>query len=189
MSRAQIALAVLWISGASVGWVASWLHASAAGPAAAAPPRWPAATRLAAPGARPVLLLFVHPLCPCTRASLDNLDRLLPFVHDRMDVEVIVAPIGDAPRAVLAEAAARPGVAGFLDEGGSERRRFGVETSGQALVYDQRGLLRFAGGITDARGHAGDSAGVDTIRALARGGGPGGDAPVYGCALDRRRAS
>ena len=50
------------------------------------------------------------------------------------------------------------------DDDGAEARRFGAETSGQTLLYDARGALAFSGGITGARGHAGDNAGRASLR-------------------------
>ena len=45
----------------------------------------------------------------------------------------------------------------------------GATTSGHVLLYDAGGVLRFAGGITDGRGHEGDNAGLDAALALLRG--------------------
>jgi hypothetical protein len=71
-----------------------------------------------------------------------------------------------------------------VDEGGREARRFGASVSGQTVVYDQGGRLRFAGGITGARGHAGDNAGRrQVMRQLASSAGAGGATPVFGCEL------
>ena len=52
------------------------------------------------------------------------------------------------------------------DDDGAEARRFGAETSGQTLLYDEHGALLFSGGITGARGHAGDNAGRASLVAL-----------------------
>jgi len=46
------------------------------------------------------------------------------------------------------------------------------------------GRLAFSGGITLARGHEGDSAGLQRIRSLLRTGkADRSEAPVYGCSL------
>ncbi len=52
------------------------------------------------------------------------------------------------------------------DDDGAEAKRFGAETSGQTLLYDERGTLAFSGGITGSRGHAGDNAGRASLLAL-----------------------
>ena len=70
------------------------------------------------------------------------------------------------------------------DDGGAEARAFGVETSGQTLLYDAAGKLRFNGGITGSRGHAGDNAGRKALVALIGETAPDRNgASVFGCPL------
>jgi len=77
-----------------------------------------------------------------------------------------------------------------VDVGGLEARRFGVVTSGTTLLFDRRGILVFEGGITRARGHAGDNDGARTIlTCLLTGCSDPHRAPVYGCPLLDRTAS
>jgi hypothetical protein len=81
-------------------------------------------------------------------------------------------------------AAALPGVTVLRDDEGIEARRFGVETSGQTLLYDRRGTLVFSGGITGSRGHAGDNAGeAALIDRLVRSTADHGSSNVFGCPL------
>lgn len=82
-------------------------------------------------------------------------------------------------------AALIPGVEVIKDEGGEESARFGAHTSGQTLLYDGRGRLLFAGGITPTRSHQGDSVGRQRIISLVEeGAADRGESAVYGCALD-----
>jgi hypothetical protein len=61
--------------------------------------------------------------------------------------------------------------------------RFGALTSGHTVVYDPSGRLLFSGGITSARGHAGENMGSELILAqLARKTNPQTHA-VFGCPL------
>jgi hypothetical protein len=70
----------------------------------------------------------------------------------------------------------------LIDANGAVARRFGVRVSGQTMLFDASGRLRFSGGITGARGHAGDNDGLRTLAAVV-------DAPlgsprytsVFGC--------
>jgi hypothetical protein len=139
------------------------------GQTASAPTRWPAAaTPALAPGGRFTLLLFLHPKCPCSRATLGELEILTARCLGKMETTVLfVRPTGvakDWERSDLFERASRiPGVAVRTDEAGVDAGRFGAMTSGQALLYDASGALRFAGGITATRGHAGDNAGRSAI--------------------------
>jgi hypothetical protein len=86
-------------------------------------------------------------------------------------------------------AAAIPGVTVVTDTGGTEASRFGAETSGHTLLFDQDGTLLFSGGITASRGHAGRNAGESAILAAVNGK-PGERArtPVFGCSLIRQPA-
>jgi hypothetical protein len=71
-----------------------------------------------------------------------------------------------------------------FDPTGTEARRFRVRTSGHVVLYGADGRLQFSGGITDARGHAGESVGRRAVLAWLR---DEADrprtAPVYGCSL------
>jgi hypothetical protein len=81
-------------------------------------------------------------------------------------------------------AAAIPGVEVLADPGGREAALFGAATSGQTLLFDGSGTLRFEGGITGARGHEGDNAGRSSILALLRDDASDRpDTPVFGCPL------
>jgi hypothetical protein len=194
-SRTGIALAaglVAW--GAAVAFGLVQMSAFEAEPGAGArPPRhWPTGT----PGLdaeRLTLLAFAHPHCGCTRATLVELDRLLARCRQRLAARVVFysdAALGEGwERTASWElAAAIPGVLVQADPLGAMARGFGALTSGTVLVYSPDGRLRFAGGITAARGHEGDSAGAAGIRALAGESTIGGPdavarAEVYGCGL------
>jgi hypothetical protein len=163
-------------------------HAAAAGPAAAAPAQWPADAGLARDRDRPTLLLFVHPGCPCTAATLEELNRLLARCAGRARVEVLFRTdpaLGpEAARTGLwAQAAALPGVTVTEDPLGALAQRFGARTSGQACLYDRDGTLRYSGGLTPSRGHAGDNGGRAALQALLLGDEAPARAPVFGCLL------
>jgi hypothetical protein len=77
-----------------------------------------------------------------------------------------------------------PGVQAGCDEDGVLAKQFGASTSGHVLLYHADGRLLFSGGITNARGHAGSSAGLEAILSLLnRGTAEQADAPVFGCPL------
>ena len=81
-------------------------------------------------------------------------------------------------------AAAIKGVTVVQDSEGVEAERFHAATSGYTLLYGSDGRLLFSGGITGARGHAGDNAGRSAIAALLTAeGAPTGTTPVFGCSL------
>lgn len=166
-----------------------WSYEVGPGPAAEAPSRWPEGSVLARAADRPTLLMFVHPHCPCSRASLRELDRALAQIAGRARVHVVfVKPSGTPPgweRSDLWDAAtAIPGVDVSRDDGGHESARFDALTSGQTLLYGTDGRLLFSGGITVSRGHSGDNAGRAAIVALALGNrAPRRATHVFGCLL------
>jgi hypothetical protein len=184
-------------SGLLVGWLALsagglWglsKFQSAAGATAVVPTQWPTDTRLVRAGDGDTLILLAHPKCPCTRATLGDLARLMAECSGKLKTVVLfVRPDGtptDWEKTDLWEsAAAIPGVSVFTDAGGVEAQRFGAQTSGQTILYDAQGKLLFQGGITAGRGHEGDNAGEDSIVALVHGEEPVvRETPVFGCPL------
>jgi hypothetical protein len=132
---------------------------------------WPVVSRIPAPNERPTLIMVAHPLCPCTRASMDELARIMARVQGKVSAYVLFLKPQGAPadweNSDLRRTAAKiPGVTVLSDLDGMEARRFGAETSGHTFLYDRNGALLFSGGITQARGHAGDNAGESAIVAL-----------------------
>lgn len=133
--------------------------------------------------------MFVHPLCSCTRASLAEMGGILREAGDRVTgvVVFIQPPDRDAgwDRGGAWSAAQRlPGIRIRTDIGGREADRFGAATSGQVLLYDTSGHLRFAGGITGSRGHEGDNPGRRRVLSMLKGHSPNpGGHDVFGCPL------
>lgn len=184
-----VVAAGLWLSLAAIGFGCLWHHSTAPGDPGRAPARWPAGAAIELASGGWTLVLLAHPRCPCTRASLGELDRLMAAAGGRLHACVLLyAPTTSAedwPRTDLwRTAAAIPGVTVRRDPGGRLARLLGAETSGQVVVYDPRGALVFAGGITPGRGHAGDSRGrASILDLLERGRTEDPRAPVYGCPI------
>ena len=162
-----------WIPTVGAGLTRLWADAGTPGPAAAAPAAWPDGAFARDPGT-PALVLFLHPQCPCSRATISELARVLARVPAPPSVYAVVYRPSDAgagwEHTDLWDAAARiPGVRVMSDEGGAQAHVFGALVSGQALLYDDAGRLQFSGGITGARGHEGDNPGHDAVVALLNG--------------------
>lgn len=162
---------------------------STPGANAEAPARWPAASTIRTTPERATLVMFAHPHCPCTRASIHELARLQARLPEQLLINVLFMspPDGDEDwqqTDLQRSARAIPGAIVSTDRGGLEAERFGVRTSGQTLVYGPDGSLLFRGGITPSRGHEGDSAGRAYIVAqLTKAQSAGADSYVYGCSL------
>ena len=192
MNKQRTALIVgisAWLIGLGVGMKVLLDFQVKPGASARAPATWPALSLVPRGNAEPTLVLIAHPRCPCTRATFGELARLVARARRPVAVRVVFAiPSGHdsswIEAALWQGATAIPGVRIFLDQDGIEARRFGTSTSGQVLLYDDRGDLRFAGGITPGRGHAGDNAGSDAVLAMVNTrAGPASTTPVFGCAL------
>jgi hypothetical protein len=179
----------LWLIGAVAGLSVLWKYDNAPGTGAEAPARWPADSVLARTPGQPTLVLLAHPQCSCTPASLAELAEVLARARTRPRTYVLfLRPEGLEDEWVQTDlwrtAASIPGVTLVRDDNGREARRFGTATSGQTLLYDGDGALRFSGGITGSRAHAGDNAGRQSLVALLSGERPDRVATnVFGCPL------
>ncbi len=180
---------VVWVACVVAAFGALQRYASKAGPAQA--PASGASAFLAAhrlPG-RPLLVLAVHPLCPCTDASLAELGDLLARSHGACDALLVqYHPLNghaDWPIDTTDRDLGGVKVPVLLDRGGEIAAALGAETSGHAVFVDAQGVIRFHGGLTIARGHRGRSPAQDAILAVVAGGKSAlTTAPVYGCSLE-----
>lgn len=189
MSKALIALMVVWLSVVGTGMGILWNYGQTPGAGGAPPLQWPSRSSIQTASGMPTLVMFAHPYCPCTRASLGELSRLMTLCRGLVAARVLfVEPAGRSDHwgktDLWEEAAAIPGVAVVRDIQGAEARLFGSVTSGQTALYDAGGRLLYSGGITLTRGHRGDNPGRGAIVALlTRQTAPGTASPVFGCSL------
>jgi hypothetical protein len=158
--------------------------------AAGSPPEnWPTSSLVSRDAKRSTLAMFIHPHCPCSRASIGELALLMAHGQGLVNAHVFFLKPADMPEDWVQtdtwrEAAAIPGVSVHEDDAGAEARLFHVETSGDLVLYDAKGQLAFHGGITAARGHSGDNAGRSAVQALLLKQPPGTNrTPVFGCSL------
>lgn len=183
---------VLWLLMVCTGIGFLWSYERTPGVAAAALPQWPADSPVRRATDRATLVMLAHPHCPCTRASLGELARLMAQAQGRVTAYVLFVKPSELPDGweqtdLLASAAAIPGVSVVRDDEGVEAGRFRAATSGQTMLYDAGGKLLFSGGITSGRGHEGDNAGRAAVVSLLTAGGAGqSETPVFGCPLFAR---
>lgn len=165
------AFIALWLAAAAAGLWAVWAYDNTPGVEAKPLGSWPAATRLERASDRPTLVLLAHPHCSCTPASIAELAEVLARSSRAPRTYVVFlkpSTFEDGwERTALWQAAARiPNVTVVRDEDGLEAREFGAATSGQTFLFDSQGVLQFSGGITGARGHAGDNPGRASLIVL-----------------------
>ncbi|MEX0937218.1 MAG: hypothetical protein WDZ59_05105 [Pirellulales bacterium] len=191
-SRERLAIVaglVLWGTGIAGGFVYAMLYEITPATSDVAGNHWPAATSCSLTRQHPTLVLFVHPHCPCSRATLNELSVLMTHCEGRLAAHVLFYKPGSATtqwtRTDLWHAADRiPGVQTRVDVDGAERRHFGARVSGEVFLYQASGELAFHGGITASRGHAGDNAGRSAIESLVLNhAATASTTPVFGCEL------
>lgn len=178
----------VWVGAALFGWSAMLEHAYRPQATGEAVTRWPqTGIEVSTLGHR--IVVFAHPLCPCTQATLDTIDELLTRLPQTASVHVVFCTAGLDAQAIahsrsLAFARRLPGVVVCCDETGEEARRFGATISGEVFAFDPDGRRVFHGGITPGRGHRGTSAGRDQLEHLLAGRHHEPcTSSVFGCAL------
>lgn len=184
----MLALGAAWLLAVALG--LSFTMTYEATPGVAASLRdWPSGSRVHLDKNKATLLVVVHPQCPCTRATIGELDTLLSQCGDKIQVYTLFYKPKGTPKDwektdLWRSAAAIPGVRVLTDENGDEARRFHAVTSGQVFLFNPAGQLVFRGGITAGRGHFGDNAGRDAIVSLVTTGKAERDKTfVFGCSL------
>ena len=68
---------VLWLGTLGVGFAMLADYDNSPGGMQQAPSRWPRTSKIGPRDQRATLVLFAHPLCPCTRASLGELEKIV----------------------------------------------------------------------------------------------------------------
>jgi hypothetical protein len=182
-------LGFLWLALLAVGLRFMMNYERTPGATGEVPSAWPTASALKPATDRATLLLFAHPRCPCTRATIGELAKVMAHTQKTLRACVIFFQPPNTDRAwtdtdLQESAAAIPGVTVLRDRNGVEAKRFGAETSGHALLFAADGRLLFSGGITASRGHAGENAGESAIVSIANGHGtPRRTSLVFGCSF------
>ena len=135
------------------------------------------------------IVLFAHPFCPCTRATLTELSESLARLSHDVSVTIVFVSRGLNQEDVTSSSTFRmagmlPGAKVVIDSGAEEASRFGATTSGEAFAFDPSGHMIYHGGLTPGRGHQGDAAGQTQLeQIIAAGGSRFCTAPIYGCQL------
>jgi hypothetical protein len=171
-SRHLIALCtILWFVAIGYGLHAIMVYKGRPGPVGQTPKSWPQNTAIALPAGKPQLVMFAHPQCPCTKASLGELELLAADGKGKFEATVCFYVPGsktelwdNTPN--VHSARSIPGTRVIFDKDGKLANQFGAETSGQTVLYSPEGRLLFSGGLTGSRGHLGDNAGFASVLKL-----------------------
>lgn len=146
--------------------------------------RWPAGSKISLDQNKN-LIMFVHPGCACSKASVAELSRLMSR-HSSLKAKVVFLKTAKLDvlyknNDLLKAAEIIPRTEIVFDENGTEAKAFGAETSGQSYLYNENGKLLFQGGLTIARGHEGKSKGQAEIEKQLAHESELSTASVFGC--------
>ncbi|MEI6805673.1 MAG: hypothetical protein WCK49_04110 [Myxococcaceae bacterium] len=180
---------LICIAAVICGLGALWDYSNKPGLPATAQSLWPTNAHFLRDPNFPTLVMFIHPRCDCSEASMSELNQITAQINSKLNTVIIfvTAPNSDNSwknTALWAGAKLIPNAQILLDKGALEADRFGAKTSGQVLLYDKQGHLVFSGGITNTRGHLGDSSGKTAVISFVnenRLDHP--STPVFGCVL------
>jgi hypothetical protein len=188
--RWPLTLAAIWLILVLAGLSILWRYANTPGIAAQSNTSWPGSSLINLNRDGKTLVMFAHPHCPCTRASLGELERLLAQCPDGVTPWVVFYRPSEVSEGwehsdLWQRATSIPTVHVITDIDGREAKKFGAVTSGQTYVFDGDGDLLFSGGITSSRGHEGDNPGRTAIvELLNHGVMPRNETHVFGCPIN-----
>lgn len=166
-----------------------WSYENKAARSKKATLRIPASHSITLDARRPTVVVFAHPHCPCSRASLVQLERIFGTFENKLSARIyFYKPKGQTDEWLKTElwrmALRFPNTAITPDHEGYEAKRFGATTSGEVFVYSPDGAMLFHGGLTASRGHEGDSVGTRSLEQIVHQGySEVVEAAVFGCSL------
>lgn len=179
----------VWLAIVGCGFAVLHRYEATPGRASAPSPAWPKDSPIPLEEHRLTMVLALHPRCPCSTATIGELEELLARHPGRAALNVLLYKPANQPddwtTSRSSQTLARwADTRLWIDEEGREAARVGALTSGHLLIYDADGRLCFSGGITPGRGRYGASAGSEAVAAVLDGlHGEWKQTPVYGCSL------
>src|SRR4051812_19393355 len=91
--------AIVWLASIAAGGFSIYTYETSPGRQLEAPGDWPQSSAIARSRERPTMLVFVHPRCPCTRATIDELSRIVVENPQALYVKVLYYKPADADSA------------------------------------------------------------------------------------------
>lgn len=141
---------------------------------------WPTTVGITPVRDRSTLVICLHPRCPCSRASLRQLERLLANDFHQFNpktqcsvVALFYCPENESSSwthtQLWSMAAKIPNSTLIVDRDAQAVTKFNATTSGHILLYAEGGQLLFSGSITCGRGHEGDNPASQTLTRILSG--------------------
>src|SRR5438552_1877557 len=133
LKRGVIVLISCWALAVAAGLHSLMLYKGKAGTAGQTPTTWPRNELIALSPDKPLLIMFAHPRCPCTRASLGELELLAAQPQGKFDAAILfyepeAGSESWTKTALIDSARSIPGVRVVLAPEGRLAARFGAET-------------------------------------------------------------
>lgn len=180
---------LLWVFAIGLGLYVMMKHEVSPGEPAKPPVKWPKDSKIKLSSDKDTLVMFIHPQCPCSRASLEQLTPLTNL--NNLSIQILslnpkVKPENWEKNHQTFTSMNLKNARITEDDDGAEANRFHSFTSGQALLYDSKGNLIFSGGVTGARGKTGNNPGLSQLWTALKersGAPPVKDSLVFGCSL------
>src|SRR5437764_1303219 len=88
-SRFHIGICALWLLTIGAGGLATYRYQATPGRIGRACARWPADAFIPLDPKKMTLIMFAHPKCPCTRASVEELNRILARTEGTVVAHVV----------------------------------------------------------------------------------------------------
>lgn len=163
--------ALIWVALVLGGFTLLNWYKAQPGPIGMIHTKWPGQSVQPPDRYRYSLMIFLHPKCQCTVATLTQLAEILRENPKKFSAYIYFFHPEKTEKQwaytdLWNQAAQMPDAQVFSDQGGYMARQFGAETSGQAFVYNPDGDLMFSGGITESRGHIGPNPGQREIASI-----------------------
>lgn len=180
--------AVSWLFVLTIALCAQFRYDSIPSLASLSKKGWPAASKISRSTTENTLVMFLHPHCPCSRASLHQVTTLKTNNRSLNCVFLFYTPSsfekGWEKTDIWRTASEIPGAHLVSDRDGVEAKNFGALTSGQTYIFDKQGSLRYEGGLTEGRGHEGGCRNLEAaMKVLTDGGASTAFGAVYGCPI------
>ena len=184
----KVCVFIIWLSVLVGAYSFAVMYSATPGKAQESPPLWPGNSKLELDRERMTMVMLVHPRCTCSRASLNELTKILNHCPGMFKTYVlVVVPEGIneswAKTDLFETARSIKDVQVVFDHGGEISKSFGALTSGHTFVYLKSGKLAFTGGITASRAHEGDNFGQSAIENLVKVRDGMSSSQVFGCPL------
>ena len=95
-----VVLGAVWILTLVTGVRSLFSYETSPGSVGKVQARWPVASKISAPNERPILVMVAHPRCPCTRASMDELAKIMARMQGKVAAYVLFLTPSSLPRAM-----------------------------------------------------------------------------------------